>query len=105
MRLSNDEGNPVDAVPFLVSLTGSFLMLFAFGPGYLLGLGLQLGEAMLVVAGVFCCSAGLSYYLFVRRARPEQRAQIPGPVRFKRLYYAVLIGIALIVLLMLPFYV
>lgn len=105
MQLTNDQGRPVDAVPFAVSVTSAFLVLYAFGPGYLLGLGLALGEALVVVTGLFLATTVLSYHRFVRRARPEQRAEVPGPVRFKRLYYAVLIGIAVIFLLMLPFHV
>lgn len=95
----------MDAVPFAVTVCGSFLVLYAFGPGYLLGLGLTLGESLAVVTGAFGCTTVVGYHRLVRRARPEQRAEVPGTVRLKRLYYAVLIGIAVIVLLLLPFHV
>lgn len=105
MRLRNDEGTPVDPVPFGVTTTAAFLVLYSFGPGYLIGLGLALEEALVVVTCLFGCTVVLGYHQLVRRARPEQRAEIPGPVRMERLYYAVLIAIAVFVLLLIPFHV
>lgn len=104
MRLRNDQGTPVDPVPFTVTVSVAFLVLYSFGPGYLIGLGFTLGPALAVVTGLFCCTAAVGYRQLVLRARPEQRAEIPGTVRLKRLYYAVLVGIVLGLLLLLPFH-
>jgi len=105
MRLTNDQGTPVDPVPFGVTTTAAFLVLYSFGPGYLIGLGLTLPQSLVVVTVLFCCATAAGYHQLVLRSRPEQRAEIPGPVRLKRLYYAVLIAIAVFVLLLIPFYV
>lgn len=105
MRLRNDQGKPVDPVPFVVTVTAAFLALYSFGPGYLLGLGLTLPESLAVVTAAFGSTTAVSYHWHVRRARPERRGEVPGTVRLKRLYYAVLIGMAVVVLLMLPFHV
>lgn len=105
MEFQNDQGTPVDPVPFAVVTAATFLVLYSFGPGYLLGLGLALWEALFLLTLVFGCTTMVGYHRFVLRARPERRGEVPGPVRLKRLYYAVLIGIVLVLLLMLPFHV
>lgn len=92
----------MDPIPFAVTVSVAFLVLYSFGPGYLRALGLSLVESLAVVTGLFAATTVAAFHQFVRRARPEQRAEIPGPVRLKRLYYAVLIGIAVMVLLLLP---
>jgi hypothetical protein len=104
MRLHNDQGTPVDPVPFVVTVLASFLVLFSFGPGYLMGLGFGFEQSLVVVACLFACTTAGGYYRLVLRARPKRRAEIPGPVRLKRLYYAVLIGLALCALLLLPLF-
>lgn len=101
MQLRNDEGTRVDAVPFLVIATGGFLLLYAFAPSYLLEFGLALDEALVLTTGLFVCTAGVAYHRFVWRARPTMRSEVPTTVRLHRLFYAVLIGIALAVLLLL----
>lgn len=105
MQLHNDQGTPVDPVPFAVTVSAAFLVLYSFGPGYLLGLGFALREALVVVTGLFGSTSVVAYHQLVLRARPDLRAEIPGPVRLQRLYYAVLVGIVVVVLLMVPFHV
>lgn len=102
MRLQNDNATPVDPVPFLVTVATGVLVLYSFGPGYLMALGLGVERALAVVTLLFGCVVVAAYYRFVWRARPKRRGEVPGPVRFRRLVYAVLVGIAVLVLLMLP---
>ncbi len=102
MRLRNDEGKPVDPVPFLVTVLAGFLVLYSFGPGYLMVFGLPLATTLAVVTAVFGGVVAVAFHRFVWTARPERRGEVPSGVRFKRLVYAVLIGIGIIVLLLLP---
>lgn len=102
MQLHNDQGTRVDAVPFLVVVTGGFLVLYSSVPGYLLELGVALEPALVVTTALFVCTAVVAYRQFVLRARPAVRAEVPVVARLKRLLYAALIGVALGVLSLLP---
>ena len=102
MQFSNSEGTPVDPVPFLVvSITG-LAIVFSFGPMYLLAIGLDLPAAAAGTSVALVGTTCLAYYRYVWRARPARRKVVPGPVRLKRLYYAVFVAIALLALLALP---
>lgn len=102
MRLSNDRGTPVDPVPFVVAVSTAFLALYSFGPGILLELGLALAESLAVLTAAFGTTTVVSYHQLVLRARPERRGEVPGPVRLKRLYYAVLVLVVVGVALLIP---
>lgn len=101
MRLRNDQGTPVDPAPFAVTVSLAFAVLYSFGPGYLLELGFSLSEALLVVTALFAGTTAVAYHRLIRRARPEQKAEVSGSVRFAQLYYAILIGIVLLIGLLL----
>lgn len=101
MPLRNDQGTPVDPAPFAVTVSLAFAVLFSFGPGYLLELGFSLSEALVVVTVLFAGTTAVSYHRLVRRARPEQKGEVPGSVRFGQLYYGILIGIVLLIGLLL----
>jgi hypothetical protein len=101
MQLRNDQGTPVDPVPFGVTVSLAFAVLYSFGPGYLLELGFTLSEALAIVTVLFAATTVVAYHRLVRRSRPEQKSEVPGPVRFAQLYYAMLIGIVLLIALLL----
>lgn len=102
MQFTNNQGTPVDPVPFLVAVFIGFLLLYSFGPGYLMTFGLDIGGALAAVTGAFVCVVAAAFHQFVWTARPEHRTEIPSTVRLKRLFYAVFIAIAVFVLLLIP---
>lgn len=102
MELRNDQGEPVDPVPFLVVVLLSFLVAYSFGPPYWMALGFTLAEGLGLTTGVFAVVAGVAYRRMVWKARPELRGEVPGAVRFRRLVYLVFVLVALAVLLTLP---
>lgn len=102
MQLRNKHGTPVDPVPFLVVVIGAGLVSYSYGPAYLMALGLEFVEAMLACGAVLVALVGVAHDRFVWNARPDLSAEVPASVRFKRLFYAVLIGVALLALLALP---
>lgn len=102
MRPTNRHGTPVDPVPFIVTASATFLVMYSYGPGYLLSLGVALPEALGTITVAWVAIVAGSYHQMVWTARPELRAEVPARVRFRRLFYAVLIGIAIIALLLLP---
>lgn len=103
MKLTNRDGTPVDPVPFFVVASLAFLVSFSYGPFYCMALGLSLSWGFVVSGVVFLLVAGASYYRLVWTARPELRGEISAEKRLWRLCYAILVGIALLVLLLLPF--
>lgn len=102
MRLRNKHGTPVDPVPFLVVVLGMAMLSYSYGPLYLMALGLDLGEALLACGAVLAATIGAAHNRLVWNARPDLRAEIPAPVRLKRFFYAVLIGVGVLALLLLP---
>lgn len=103
MKLTNRHGTPVDPVPFFVVASLAFLVSFSYGPFYCMALGLSLSLGFAVSGLVFLLAASASYYRLVWTARPELRGEIPADQRLRRLVYAILVGIALLALLSLPF--
>lgn len=102
MQLRNRHGTPVDPVPFLVVVLGAFLVSYSYGPLYLMALGLGLGDSLLACGAVSAVATGAAHHRLVWTARPDLRGEVPAAVRFKRLFYAVLIGVAVLALLALP---
>ncbi|EMA49430.1 MULTISPECIES: hypothetical protein [Halococcus] len=102
MKLTNRHGTPVDPVPFLVVASFAFLVSFSYGPIYCMALGLSLPAGLVVSTLVFSFSAGAAYHRFVSAARPELAGEIPAEARLGRLFYAIIVGIALLALLSLP---
>lgn len=105
MHLRNKYGRPVDPVPFLVVVLGTVMVSYSYGPLYLMALGLGLGDSLLACGAVVVAATGAAHHRMVWTARPELRAEIPATVRFKRLFYAVLIGVVVLALLALPLFV
>lgn len=102
MELPNREGTPVDPVPFLVVVGIALAFCYSFGPGYFMALGLSLPWALAISTVAFLAATGGAYYRLVWTARPAYREEVPVEYRFRRLYLAILIGIAVLLLLLLP---
>lgn len=103
MRLRNDDGTAVDAVPFLVVASMAVLVCYSFGPVYVISIGLA-GPAVFGLPTAVCVAAvAVAYHRLVYRARPELRGEIPPEQRIKGLVYAALVGGVVLVALSLPF--
>lgn len=100
--MRNKHGTPVDPVPFLVVVLGTLMVSYSYGPLYLMALGLGLGDSLLACGAVLVVATGLAHHRLVWTARPDLRGEVPAAVRFKRLFYAVLIGVVALALLALP---
>lgn len=105
MPLPNKHGRPVDPVPFLVVVLGTLTVGYTYGPLYLMALGLGLGESLLACGAGVALASGAAHHRLVWTARPDLRAEVPSALRLKRLFYAALIGVALLALLALPLFV
>lgn len=98
----NRRGEPVDPVPFLVSVGLAFAAAVSFGPLYGLAYGLSLPAALAASGGAFLLAAGVAYVQFVRHAPAVDAGSLPPGPRFERLLYAALALGVLIVALTLP---
>ena len=102
MRFTNRSGTPVDPVPFFVVCASVVAIVFSFGPAYLLTLKLSFATAIGVCVVVCLSLVGASYHRLVWHSRPEHRSVVPAAQRLERLFYAILTGMALVLLLSLP---
>ena len=102
MPLRNRDGTAVDAVPFFVVTAMAALVCYSFGPIYAIAIGLS-GPAVFGLPTVACLAAvGVAYHRLVYTARPELRGELPPEQRIKGLFYAALVGAAVLVALSLP---
>lgn len=102
MQLRNKHGTAVDPVPFFVVVLGALMLTYSYGPLYLMALGLGLGDSLLACGAALALATGAAHHRLVWTARPDLRGEVPAAVRFKRLFYAVLIGVVSLALLALP---
>ena len=102
MEFRNRQGVAVDPVPFLVVVASVFVVVYSFGPIYLVELDVPLSSALAVCTAVCAGLVTAAYYRLVWTARPEHRGLVPVERRLKRLFYAVLAGIVLLGLFALP---
>lgn len=86
-RPRNDEGTPVDPVPFLVVAGLTFMLTLSLGPLYCMAYGVEFPAALLIPAGVFVGVTGFAYHRMVRLARPAHRAEVGAEGAFRRLLY------------------
>lgn len=99
--LRNRDGTPVDPWPFLVVCGMGFLLVFSFGPGYLLSFGFNIQSALAVSAAVFVGAALCAYHRLVWDDRPDLRGEVPATERLRRIVYwgvavaLVLVGLSL----------
>jgi hypothetical protein len=102
MPLRNRDGTAVDAVPFFVVTAMAALVCYSFGPVYVIAIGLS-GPAVFGLPTVACLAAvGVAYHRLVYTARPELRGELPAEQRIEGLFYAALVGAAVLVALSLP---
>lgn len=97
------DGEPTDPVPFLVVALTGFLVTYAWGPLYFAALGFTLLEALVVVTVLFLAITAGAYHRLVWHAGATNSREITVEGRLSWLLYAVAIGVALVVLLALPF--
>lgn len=99
MRLRNRDGTPIDPVPFFVVVCIAFLVSYAWVPIYLGGLGVSTAAALVVASVTFLLATSAAYHQLVWTSDPEHLERIPVERRLQRLFYAILIGVALLGLL------
>lgn len=101
----NRDGTPIDPVPFaVVALLGAMIAI-AWGPLYLKAHGVAERPAVaasVVLAGLTVCVA---YYRYVWTANPTVLEEIPAVVRYRRLLYAIVIGVIVVLALVALLYV
>lgn len=102
VMLHNSDGTPVDPVPFLVVSALGFAVCFSFGPIYVMTFGASLPVGLAVAGAVTVATTAVAYYRYVWTERPGLRAEIPAPVRFRRLLYGLVGGFLLVAALALP---
>jgi len=98
----NRSGEPVDPVPFLVTASAAFALVFSLGPLYGLAYGLSLSASLGASAAAFAGGAAVAYRRLVRRAPPVDVGPLPPGPRMERLLYAAVGLGALLVALTVP---
>jgi hypothetical protein len=93
----NREGTRVDPVPYLVVTGLAFLGCFSFLPVYLRSLGVGLPLALAGSGAVFASLAAVAYHRMVWTARPALRGEVPPGRRLRRVLYAALVVVAVLV--------
>ena len=100
MRLRNRDGTPIDPVPFFVVALLGVMITIAWGPLYLKSHGVEQSVAVTASVGLAAVTVGTSYYRYVWTANPNVRENVPAAVRFRKLVYALLIGVVVVLVLM-----
>jgi len=86
MRVRNRDGEPVDPVPFIVSVGLALMLLFSAGPLYCLAYGLSVRQALAISSVASVAVAGFAYHRLVWVANPTW-VDVPSELRFERLLY------------------
>jgi hypothetical protein len=100
MHVRNRDGDPVDAVPFLVSTGILGMLALSLGPIYGLAYGVPVAESIAVSVAVTAAICAAAFHRLVWCAPPTW-VTIPAEIRFQRLFYlavafgAVLVGLTL----------
>ena len=96
MEVRNRDGDPVDPVPFLVSVGILGMMTLSLGPLYGLAYGVPVDRSVAVSAVVTAAVAAAAFHRLVWTAPPRWVA-IPPKLRFQRLWYlAIGVGVVLL---------
>lgn len=101
MHLRNRRGDPIDPVPFFVSVSVAFLFCYSFVPATLLEIGLSVLPSLVATTTGFCFVSAVSYQRLVWTANPEIRAELPVGTRLRGILYAVFASMAVLGLLVL----
>ena len=99
----NADGTPVDPVPFFISILVAFLVTHAWGPVYLMSLGVGIRPAVVVLTALWIVIAAGAFRQLIWENRPERRKHISTESQAEKLGYAIVIGILLLFILSLPF--
>jgi len=95
--MRNQNGELVDAVPFMVVAVMAVLLCLTYGPGYLLAFGVPVAAAVAWSATVAAVLSAMSFHRYVWTVRPELRQEVPAQLRLKRLLYgALILGLVLV---------
>jgi hypothetical protein len=105
MAVRNRWGTAVDPVPFLVVAATAFATCYSFGTVYLLAFDLSLRVALAGATAVFALAVLAAYHRLVWTYRPAAREEVPVGVRFERVVLAAAVGVGLLALCSLPFFV
>lgn len=98
MDVRNRHGDPVDPVPFLVSVATTAMLLFSVGPLYGLAYGLPVWAGLVVATAGTVAVSAVAYHRLVWTAPPPW-VTIPPQHRFQRLLYiAFVFGLFLLAL-------
>lgn len=98
MRVRNRDGDPVDPVPFIVSVGLAVMLLFSAGPLYGLAYGLSVRSSLAVSSVTTVAVGAFGYHRLVWTATPRW-VQVPAQFRFQRLLYiALAFGVVLVAL-------
>lgn len=100
MRFPNRDGTPIDPVPFFVVALLAFTIAVAWGPVYLLELGVELRVAVGISFGLAGVSIAIAYHRMVWAANPTVREEVPARVRFRKFIYAILVGVVVVLVLL-----
>lgn len=99
VRVHNRHGDPIDLVPFIVTVGITFMLVLSLGPIYGLSYGLSLGRSVVLSMLVFAGTTVIAYRQLVRRAPPIDAGPLPPGPRVERLLYAAVgFGIVLVAL-------
>lgn len=104
MAVHNRWGTPVDPVPFLVVVATAFATCYSFGTVYLLAFDLALPTALGATTVLFALAVAGAYHRLVWTYRPVSREEVPVGIRFQRIVLAAAIGVGLLALCSLPFF-
>jgi len=96
MEVRNRDGDPVDAVPFVVSVGILGMVTLSIGPLYGLAYGVPIGRSVAISLGTTAVISTVAFHRLIWIA-PPQWVTIPPEVRFQRLcYLAVAFGLVLV---------
>jgi len=96
MEVRNRDGEPVDAVPFLVSAGILGMLTLSVGPLYGLAYGVPIAGSVLVSAGATAVVCAVAFHRLIWIAPPAW-VTVPPEVRFQRLcYLGVVFGLVLL---------
>jgi hypothetical protein len=101
LQFHNRRGEPIDPVPFGVSVGLGFMLAFSIGPIYGQAYGISAGASLAWSAGAFLVVTLVAYVQLVHHAPALDAGPLPPGPRFERLLYAalgfgaVLVGITL----------
>ena len=88
LHLRNRRGEPIDPVPFGVSVGLGFMLAFSIGPIYGQAYAISTGASLAWSAGAFLVVTLIAYAQFVHRAPALDAGPLPPGPRFERLLYA-----------------